>query len=86
MANIYTSNIAEIKEGMPVNITTLSYPGKTFQGKVSVLSQVMDNDSKVLQARIVMPNKDLLLKPGMMVDITAVKMNRPCKSACRKML
>lgn len=73
MANIYTSNIAEIKEGMPVNITTLSYPGKTFQGKVSVLSQVMDNDSKVLQARIVMPNKDFLLKPGMMVDITAVK-------------
>ncbi len=73
MANIYTSNIAEIKEGMPVDITTLSYPGKIFRGKVSVLSQVMDNDSKVLQARIVMPNKDLLLKPGMMVDITALK-------------
>ncbi|WP_114789022.1 efflux RND transporter periplasmic adaptor subunit [Niabella yanshanensis] len=73
MANIYTSNIAEIKEGMPVEITTLSYPGQTFRGKVSVLSQVMDNDSKVLQARIVMPNKDLLLKPGMMVDITALK-------------
>lgn len=73
MANIYTSNIAEIKEGMPVDITTLSYPGKIFRGKVSVLSQVIDNDSKVLQARIVMPNKDLLLKPGMMVDITALK-------------
>ncbi|MGN7785910.1 efflux RND transporter periplasmic adaptor subunit [Niabella sp. 22666] len=73
MANIYTSNIAEIKEGMPVDITTLSYPGKIFKGKVSILSQVMDNDSKVLQARIVMPNKDLLLKPGMMVDIIALK-------------
>ncbi|HTG56168.1 MAG TPA: efflux RND transporter periplasmic adaptor subunit, partial [Niabella sp.] len=73
MANIYTSNITEIKEGMPVDITTLSYPGKIFRGKVSVLSQVMDNDSKVLHARIVMPNKDLLLKPGMMVDITALK-------------
>ncbi|MCH5720393.1 efflux RND transporter periplasmic adaptor subunit [Niabella hibiscisoli] len=73
MANIYTSNIAEIKEAMPVEITTLSYPGKIFHGKVSLLSQVMDNDSKVLQARIVMPNKDLLLKPGMMVDITAIK-------------
>ncbi len=81
MANIYTSNIAEIKEGMPVDITTLSYPGKTFRGKVSVLSQVMDNDSKVLQARIVMPNKDLLLKPGMMVDITAIK-NETTLQAC----
>jgi cobalt-zinc-cadmium efflux system membrane fusion protein len=69
IANVYAGNLQFIKEGMEVTITTLSYPGEIFHGKVAALSQIFDPEEKVLKARIVMDNKDLRLKPGMSVAI-----------------
>lgn len=68
-ANVYASNLVFVKEGMEVEITTLSYPDEVFPGKISVLSQVFDSEEKVLKARIVMDNKDLKFKPEMSVLI-----------------
>ncbi len=68
-ANVYASNLQFIKEGMEVAITTLSYPGEIFNGKITSLSQIFDPEEKVLKARIVMDNKDLRLKPEMSVTI-----------------
>jgi len=73
MANVYASNINNIKTGMNVSMTTLSYGDETFEGKISLIPHVMDEDAKVLKARIVFENKDLKLKPGMLVDIHALK-------------
>ena len=64
-ANVYASNLLFVKEGQEVKITTLSYPCEIFYGKINSLSQVFDPEEKVLKARIVMPNKDLKLKPEM---------------------
>ena len=69
-ANVYASNLQFVKEGMPVSITTLSYPDEVFHGKISALSQVFDPEEKVLKARIVMNNKDLKFKPEMSVLIS----------------
>ncbi|MCE7055444.1 efflux RND transporter periplasmic adaptor subunit [Algoriphagus sp. AGSA1] len=69
MANIYASNISHIEKGMPAEVRTLSYKDLTLQGEVSVISQVLDTESKVLKARIVLKNTDLKLKPGMLVDV-----------------
>lgn len=73
MADIYTTNVQNVKVGMDVNITTLSYPDTVFKGKIQAISQVLDTDAKVLKARIVIPNPDLKLKPGMWVDVIALK-------------
>lgn len=72
-ANVYASNLQFVKQGMPVEITTLSYPDKVFEGKISKLSQVFDPEEKVLKARIVMPNSELLFKPEMSVMVTIKK-------------
>lgn len=73
MANIYSAEIAQISEGMDVEIKTISYPDEIFSGKIEVISQVLDEDSKVLKARIVLDNKDLKLKVGMIADIFALR-------------
>lgn len=73
MANVYASNIGNIREGMEVEIRTMSYPDEVFKGKISVLSQILDESAKVLKARIVLKNTDLKLKPGMLADITVLK-------------
>lgn len=67
--NVYAGNLQLVREGMDVNFTTLSYPDEIFEGKISLLSQVFDPEDKVLKARIVIPNNELKLKPGMSVVV-----------------
>jgi cobalt-zinc-cadmium efflux system membrane fusion protein len=64
-ANVYASNLLAVREGMEVEITTLSYPDEVFYGKINSLSQIFDPEEKVLKARIIMDNRDLKLKPEM---------------------
>lgn len=73
MVNIYASNIRNISPGMEVSIKTLSYPDKVFNGKIAVISQVFDEHAKVLKARVVLTNTNFDLKPGMLVDVQALK-------------
>lgn len=73
MLNVHTSNVKNITPGMDVNIKTLSYPDESFPGKVANISNVLDADAKVLKAKVVIPNANLKLKPGMPVDVTAYR-------------
>jgi cobalt-zinc-cadmium efflux system membrane fusion protein len=73
MANIYSTDIAHISKGMEVEIKTISYPDEIFRGRIDVISQVLDENAKVLKARIVLDNEGNKLKPGMIADITALK-------------
>lgn len=73
MANVYASNLQNVQHGMEVEISTLSYPGEIFRGKISMIPQVMDQEEKVLKARIAISNADMKLKPGMLVDVVVLK-------------
>jgi membrane fusion protein, heavy metal efflux system len=73
MVNIYASNIQNIVPGMDVEIKTLSYEDEVFNGEITAISHVFDKEAKVLKARVALPNKDLKLKPGMLVDVNALK-------------
>lgn len=66
--NVYARDIALVREGMPVGITTLSYGREVFEGKISAIARVFDTDERVLKARVIMPNPELKLMPGMLVD------------------
>lgn len=73
MVDIYATNVQHIETGMDVNISILSYPDAIFKGKIGAISQILDSEAKVVKARVVMENKDLRLKPGMMVDVIALR-------------
>ncbi|MFV0418797.1 MAG: efflux RND transporter periplasmic adaptor subunit [Dysgonomonas sp.] len=79
VANIYAGNLQFVGEGMDVEITSLSYPGEVFYGKINSISQVFDPEEKVLKARIVMQNKELKFKPEMSTVIR-LKSERQNKS------
>ncbi|AMJ65320.1 efflux RND transporter periplasmic adaptor subunit [Hymenobacter sp. PAMC 26628] len=76
LLNIYESDVAAVKVGQPVNITALAYPDKTFKGTITNISNVVDADTKVLQARVELPNPGGLLKPDMFCSIT-LDLQRP---------
>ena len=73
LVNVYATNVVNIETGMQVKIKTLSYPDEFFEGKIAAISQVLDAEAKVLKARVVLQNTNLKLKPGMIVDVTALK-------------
>ena len=72
LANVYESNINNIHVGDLVSVTTLSYPGKIFQGKVDKILNVLDPTNKVLKIRVVLDNPGYLLKPEMFASVTVL--------------
>jgi cobalt-zinc-cadmium efflux system membrane fusion protein len=69
-ANVYESNITAIRMGDNVNVTTLSYPGKIFKGKVDKIMNVLDPTNKVMKVRVALDNNDYSLKPQMFASVT----------------
>lgn len=67
--NVYESEIAKIKAGDDVKITTLSYPDKVFSGKIDKIYNILDPENKVMHARVKINNPDYLLKPEMFANI-----------------
>jgi membrane fusion protein, heavy metal efflux system len=72
LANVYESNISQVHLGDNVDVTTLSYPGRVFHGKVDKVLNVLDPTNKVMKLRVVLPNPDYALKPGMFASITVI--------------
>lgn len=67
--NIYESEFAMLKEGDEVEVSVLSYPEKPYKGKIERIYNTIDNESRVINARVSIANKDLSLKPGMMATV-----------------
>ena len=69
LANIYQSDLANVKVGEEVTVQTDSYPDK-FHGKISFISPALDPNTRTLQARIVVDNPGEKLKNNMYVTAT----------------
>ncbi len=69
LADVYESDIARVKEGMPAEVTTLSYPDKVFHGKVDKIFNILDPRTRTMRIRISLPNEGILLKPEMIARI-----------------
>jgi cobalt-zinc-cadmium efflux system membrane fusion protein len=69
LINIYESDISRIEEGNEVDIYVLSYPEKTFKGKIDKIYNILDAESKVMNARVTIDNPGFMLKPGMMATV-----------------
>jgi cobalt-zinc-cadmium efflux system membrane fusion protein len=69
LANVYESDIAKIKTGEKVSISTISYPGKNFDGRIDKIYNVLDPDSKTMKVRVQLDNRENLLKPEMFAKV-----------------
>ncbi len=60
--------LGRIREGLPVELSVLSYPNRVFHGTVSRLSPVLDPVSRTLEVRVRIDNPAQALKPGMFAE------------------
>jgi len=70
-ANVYEGNVDKIHLGDNVDVTTLSFPGRVFKGKVDKMMHVLDPNSRVMKVRVVINNPDYALRPLMFASVTA---------------
>ena len=69
MANVFEADLARVRRGQVVEISTLSYPSQPRPGRIDQLYHVLDHDSKVMKVRCTLPNPGHLLKPGMHAQV-----------------
>lgn len=65
LANVNESNISKVALDYEADVQTLSYPDKTFKGKVDKIFNVIDPSTKAMKILVKINNPDLLLKPEM---------------------
>jgi multidrug efflux pump subunit AcrA (membrane-fusion protein) len=67
-AQFYQDELPMLKKELPVTITSSSYPGEKFEGKISVVDPFINDALRTGRARIDVENPGLKLWPGMYVD------------------
>jgi len=67
-AAIYEYEMAWIKKGQAVTISTVAYPGEEFEGRISFVDPFMDPKTRTVNVRVDVPNLGMKLKPGMYVN------------------
>ncbi|MFB0565752.1 MAG: efflux RND transporter periplasmic adaptor subunit, partial [Candidatus Aminicenantaceae bacterium] len=69
LADIYEYEMAWIKKGQKVEITSSAYPGEKFSGKISFIEPYLNPKTRSVKVRVNVPNPRLKLKPGMYVNV-----------------
>ncbi len=66
--DVYENQMELFQKGQDITITTQAYPGNLYKAKVSFIDPILDQASRTLKLRAVLPNKQYMFKPGMFVE------------------
>ena len=69
LANVSESDIRDVVLGSDADVTTLSYPDKSFHGIVDKIFNFIDPETKAMKVRIKLKNPGFVLKPEMKATI-----------------
>ncbi|OBQ54727.1 efflux RND transporter periplasmic adaptor subunit [Tamlana sp. s12] len=65
--DVYENQIQQFKKGQEINVISNAYPNKDFKGKVDFIDPVLNTNTRTIDLRVVLNNKEALFKPGMFV-------------------
>lgn len=69
VANVYESDMQYIKNGQTAEIYTTAYPDEVMRAKINFVNPVFNPESRTLEVRIDVSNKDMKLKPDMYLKV-----------------
>ena len=65
ICDIPETQISTMKKGNDCVLSFTSYPGETFNAQIENIAEIVDNSTRMVKVRLVIPNKDNKLKTGM---------------------
>jgi len=71
-ANVFEKDLERVRLGQAVKVTIPAFPESTFYGKVTLITSVVDPDTRTVKVRTEVPNRDGRLKPDMFASVEIV--------------
>jgi Cu(I)/Ag(I) efflux system membrane fusion protein len=68
-ADVYESDLTQVKKGQPVSVQLPYVPGRSFEGTVDYIYPTLDGVTRTGRVRVVLGNPGLTLKPDMYADV-----------------
>ncbi len=62
---VYESELAFMRKGLPVTFTVEALPGETFTGEIAYIDHLVDAERRFARVRVDVPNPGYRVKPGM---------------------
>jgi RND family efflux transporter MFP subunit len=72
LADVYESELPFVRNGQEARITLSYLPERTYTGRVSLVSPLVDDTTRTVKVRIELDNSDLTLRPGMFANVEFV--------------
>jgi Cu(I)/Ag(I) efflux system membrane fusion protein len=69
-------DLATVRPGMEATVRTQAYPGREFPGRLVLVGASMDASTRTVEGRVILPNPDGSLKPGMYVEAALTSADR----------
>ena len=69
LADVYESDLAAVRLGMPAELTLSYLPGRTWRGDVTYIAPTVEEKTRTIKVRIEVDNADGQLKPDMFADV-----------------
>jgi cobalt-zinc-cadmium efflux system membrane fusion protein len=70
LCDVYENDLRSVHLGDSAEIRLNAFPERVFQGKVADISRVLDPNTRSAKVRVVLPNLDGSLRPGMYATAT----------------
>ncbi len=70
LADLPEREMAGVQKGLPVDVEAQAYPGVRFNGTVTYVSELLDQNTRAAKLRCAVPNEKHFLKPEMFVRVT----------------
>jgi cobalt-zinc-cadmium efflux system membrane fusion protein len=69
VGDMYERDLGSVRPGDPVDISVNAYPDRKWAGKLALISDTVDPQTRTLKVRVVLKNPDRQLKPEMFASI-----------------
>jgi RND family efflux transporter MFP subunit len=63
-------DLANVRLGMPAQLSVARYPGRIFTGKVTLIAPTIDRQTRMARVKVGVDNKDHSLMPGMLAKVS----------------
>ena len=73
VGDIYEKDLSAARSGETAQVTLDAYPGQTWNGRVSAVSDAVDPNTRTLHLRVVLPNPSGKLKPAMFGSVRLLR-------------